>query len=149
MDTPQVPFEELQLELFFGGPRAPLATPSVLRQLSRRSARSRRGRAVAGESVLQSGEFAVTSGPAAVRARTRSRSRRALQRWLECLQAGAFTNFTLALSRPDGDQAITGLDGRLPAGNAAMLASVTPCPEPQASLGECGPESEIGQATAS
>jgi hypothetical protein len=64
-------------------------------------------------------------------------------------QAGGFSPFTLTIDRPDGDAAIRTISMKLPAGAAAVLASVTPCPEPQASQGDCGPESEVGHSIAS
>ena len=47
-------------------------------------------------------------------------------------QAGAFTSFTLELTRPDGDQALSGLTMHLPPGVAALLSSVELCSEAQA-----------------
>ena len=64
-------------------------------------------------------------------------------------QAGAFTSFSLTLADPDADQRLGALEVHLPPGIAAILASVTPCPEPQAAEERCGPESEIGHSLAS
>jgi hypothetical protein len=55
----------------------------------------------------------------------------------------------LTLGRADGDQALSSITMHLPMGMAAKLASVTPCPEPQAAQGTCGPESLVGHATSS
>ena len=64
-------------------------------------------------------------------------------------QAGAFTQFSLTLQNPNGDQALSGLTMHLPAGVAALLARVTPCAEPRAARDECGPESLLGESIAS
>jgi hypothetical protein len=64
-------------------------------------------------------------------------------------QAGAFSPLELSISRKDGEQHIVGLTETTPEGLSAVLRGVTECPEPGAAKGECGPESLIGEASAS
>ena len=66
----------------------------------------------------------------------------------ESAQAGAFTSFQLELSRPDGEQALSGLSLHMPDGVAALLSAVKLCGEAQASASSCPAASEIGTATA-
>ncbi len=155
-DTPQVPFEQLRLELF-GGPRASLATPptcgnpgvqaSFLPWSTEPEHEAEQIKTTLGtrpEEQLQistggEGGSCASSPPFAP----------SLQGGASSTEAGGFTNFALAIMRPGADQQLTGATVHLPPGNAAILASVTPCPEPQAAQGTCGAESEIGNAEAS
>jgi hypothetical protein len=64
-------------------------------------------------------------------------------------KAGAFSPFSLDLSRSDNDQQISQISVRAPRGFAGMLSSLTPCPEPQASSGNCPAASKIGHVSVS
>ncbi len=147
-DTPQVPFEELNLDLF-GGPRGPLTTPPFCGSYQTRASFT----PWSGAPALQTGsnpeEFTTSTGP---EDEPCPDARQPFGPGIEAgstdLQAGAFTSFTLQLTRPGADEQLTGIKMQLPPGNAALLKNVTPCPEPQAAQGTCGPEAEIGQATA-
>jgi hypothetical protein len=148
-DTPQLPFEELKLGLF-GGPRGSLSTPALCGSYQT-SASFTPWSGIPPTQVSPAKpaeEFDITSGPGGSACSQPLAFTPALQGGSTNLQAGAFTNFALQITRPDGDQALTGVTVHLPPGDAAILASLTLCPEPQASLGTCGPESEIGQASA-
>jgi hypothetical protein len=145
-DTPQVPFEELDLELF-GGPAGSLTTPSACGYYSA-SASFTPWSGTPSVDVASEPAFQITSGPAGASCSSPQPFNPSLVAGATSLQAGSYTSFNLHLTRPDGDQALTGLAVQLPAGDAAILKAVTPCPEPQASAGTCGPESEIGQASA-
>ena len=138
-NAPQLPFHEFKLELF-NGPRASIATPancgsaftavSVFEPWSATSAVTRNEN-LGVSSCPNAGAFtpgfsAGTTNP----------------------QAGEFTPFTLTLTRPSGQQQVTGLQVSLPPGISGMLSKVEQCPEPQASQGTCGPRSLIGSATA-
>ncbi len=147
LDTPQVPFEELKLHLF-GGPRAPVSTPPLCGTyptMARFGSWSGTGL----ETSALAAQFAITSGPEGTPCVGAQPFVPSIKGGSTSLQAGAFTDFSLQVTRPGADQELAGVTVHLPVGNAAILASVTPCPEPQASLGTCGPQSEIGQATAS
>jgi len=61
-------------------------------------------------------------------------------------QAGAHTNYTFSLARNNGQQYLQKVKTSLPLGLAGAIPLVTPCTEPQASLGTCGPASQIGTA---
>jgi hypothetical protein len=145
-NTPQLPFEDLKLDLF-GGPRASITTPPSC------------------GSYTTEASFVPWSAPSSPRAVTSTFSIDSGAEGNGCANplpltpsfkagstnsgAGGFTSFDLTLSRPDHDQALTSLSMRLPPGLAALLSSVTLCPEPQASQGTCGDDSLIGHATAS
>ncbi|HTZ64259.1 MAG TPA: hypothetical protein VMB51_09150 [Solirubrobacteraceae bacterium] len=146
--TPQVPFEQLRVQLF-GGPRGPLSTPAFCGTYQTSASFTPWSGNPSLQTSSEPGEFDLDTGtegepcPSGQQPFTPS-----IQAGSTNLQAGAFTNFTFQLSRPGPDQPLTGLTLKLPPGDAALLKNVTPCSEPQAAQGACGPESEIGQATA-
>ncbi len=148
-NTPQVPFEELNIELF-GGPRASLSTPARCASYSTEASFTPWSGTGPLNTLSPPEEFAITTGPggspcpagALPFAPTFSAASTSVQ-------AGAFTPFNLQIDNPDGDQPLASLTVHLPAGVAAMLSQVTPCPEMQAARNQCGPESLVGHSTAS
>ena len=65
------------------------------------------------------------------------------------VNAGAFSPFTLTMNRSDGEQNLQSVEAHLPPGLSGILSGVELCPEPQANLGECGANSQIGETTVS
>jgi hypothetical protein len=146
-DTPQVPIEELKLQLF-GGAHAPLSTPASCGNYTTTSTFTAWSNT---SSQSPSQPFPITTGtngtpcPPSPLAFTPG-----FQAGVNNLQAGAFTPFTLTITHPDPDQPLQGLTVHLPAGVAALLSTVTPCPEPPTGQEwACGPQSLIGHSTAS
>jgi hypothetical protein len=169
-NSPQAPFEDAALH-FFGGERAPLATPALCRrpgELVGPPGQQEEGyvtkatftpwSAVPGEAPHEStSRFFVTSGPngspcpnppgdQSPASRPFSPS---LTGGATNLNAGAFSPFTLTMSRHDGEQNLQSVQAHLPPGLSGVLSNVELCPEPQANLGECGPNSLIGESTVS
>jgi hypothetical protein len=144
-ETPQVPFESLHLH-FFEGPRASLSTPplcgsyAALASLTPWSSSS---------ALTREGAFQITSGAEGQSCADPLSFAPALKAGSANPQAGAFSSFSLTLADPDADQRLASLSVHLPPGIAAILASVAPCPEPQAAEQRCGPESLIGHSLAS
>jgi hypothetical protein len=145
-NTPQTPFEDFKLE-FFGGPTGQLTTPAYCGTYTTTASFTPwSGSKAAPGAVAASSSFPITSG--CTSAPNPQPFAPSFQAGSTNNQAGAFTPFTLTIGNPDGDQALQGLTMKLPDGMAAVLASVTPCPEAQAANNECGPESLIGHSTA-
>jgi uncharacterized repeat protein (TIGR01451 family) len=144
-NTPQLPFEDLKLELF-GGPRASVSTPPLCGGYATDAAFTPWSGTGTVDLASPLGEFAITSGVGGGACPPGQPFNPGLRTGSGIAQAGAFTSFALELTRPDGDQAISGLSMHLPPGVAAMLSSVTLCGEPQASQGTCPADSEVGHA---
>ena len=133
-NTPQLPFEDLRLELF-GGPRASLSTPPTCGSYTTTSSFVPWSGTPA---QTPSSSFDITSGAEGTGCAKPLPLAPSLNAGMTNTQAGAFSNFELTLGHPDADQAPTNLSMHLPGGIAAILKSVALCPEPQASQGTCG-----------
>jgi uncharacterized repeat protein (TIGR01451 family) len=157
-NMPELPFEDIELH-FFGEALAPLATPARCGAYTTQASFvpwSTEPGDEAAATVGASSTFDITSGP-----KTLSEPRGSpcpgqslpfspsLTAGTTSLQAGAFSPLTATVSREDGQQALRGLQLRLPPGLSAMLATVPLCPEAQANAGSCTSASEIGQTTVS
>jgi hypothetical protein len=142
-NTPQTPFEDLKLE-FFGGQDASLTTPPYC---GTHTATATFTPWSGNEPTTTQASFNTTSNCTNGGSQPFSPS---FSAGPTNAQAGGYSPFTLTLGNPDVDQPLKNLTMHLPAGFAAMLSTVTPCPEAQAAqeIPQCGPASEIGHSTA-
>jgi hypothetical protein len=144
-NTPQLPFEDLKLH-FFGGSRAPLGTPALCGSYTTRASIAPwSGNAP----VESSSEFQIISGPNGSPCSNPLPFSPSLTTGSLNIQAGAFTPFTMTMSREDGNQNLDAIQLRMPPGLLGTLSSVKLCGEAQADAGTCGPESLIGHTTVS
>jgi hypothetical protein len=151
-NTPQLPFETFELH-FFGGDRAPLATPTYCgAYTTTASVEPWTGSGA----VDSSSTFDITSGPASFNEPNGSPCPGArlpfnpsVTGGATNINAGAFSPLTLTFTRKDGEQNMQSVEATLPPGLSGILSNVELCPEPQANLGECGPNSLIGETTVS
>jgi hypothetical protein len=151
-NTPQLPFETFELH-FFGGDRAPLATPARCGAYTTTAAI---------EPWTESGEvdssstFDITSGPKTLSEPggspcpgARLPFHPSLTGGALNIDAGAFSPLTLTMTRKDGEQNLQSVEAHLPPGLSGILSNIELCREPQANLGECPPNSLIGETTVS
>jgi hypothetical protein len=144
-NTPQLPFEELSLK-FFGGSRAPLATPALCGSYTTTASIVPWS---GNPPVQSSSRFQITSGPEGAPCQDPLPFVPTLTTGSLNIQAGAFTPFTMTMSREDGNQNLRAIQLKMPPGLLGTLSSTELCPEPQADQGTCGPNSLIGETTVS
>jgi hypothetical protein len=144
-NTPQLPFEDLTLH-FFGSARAPLTTPAACGTYTTDASIAPWS---GNEPAAPSSSFQISSGPNGGPCSTPQPFTPDFQAGSTNLQAGAFTPFTLTMSRPDGDQTLSRVEMQMPPGLLGTLSTVKLCPEPQAAQGTCGEDSLIGRTVVS
>jgi hypothetical protein len=141
-NLPQLPFGKATLTLN-SGPRAPLANPlSCAPALTESDFLAYSGEGIVKEARPTFG-FTTTGCPATIPfsiAQGTSETNN---------KAAAFTSFTFALNRADGNQNLSAVQTTLPAGLVGLIPSIKLCGEPQAAAGSCAAASQIGTATAS
>jgi hypothetical protein len=145
LNTPQLPFEDLSLH-FYGGSRAPLGTPATCGSYTTAASIAPwSGNA----SAEPSSTFQITAGPNGSPCSNPLPFAPSLTAGSTNIQAGAFTPFTMTMSRPDGQQNLKSVQLHMPQGLLGTLSSVKLCGEVEANAGTCGPESLIGETVVS
>ncbi|MGN6276243.1 MAG: hypothetical protein ACTHNP_09995 [Solirubrobacterales bacterium] len=136
--NPQVPFADLKLHIF-GGPRAPLATPSSCGtyETTYSFAPWSGNPPVAGETPMQ-----ITSGC------NKGGFSPNLSAGTLDYSAGRFSPFVFTLTRQDGEANPQTLSVHLPQGLLAKLGGVPLCPDADAATGNCPAGSQVGTLTA-
>lgn len=136
-DNPQVPVREIKLHVF-GGPRAPLATPSSCGAYQTHwelAPWSGRPPAVGDSSMTIDSDCDTGGFNPQLSAGTANPS------------AGQFSSFTLDLTRKASEENISNLRVTLPPGLLAKLGGVTLCEGAAATSGNCPPASRIGSVS--
>jgi hypothetical protein len=145
-EAPQFPFSDLHLQIK-GGERALLANPQSCTAATATSAltpwaTAAEGGTEAGANIATPSAFLQSTGCASPEPLSPGFLAQA-----GAPNAGGSTPLTMTVSRHDGEQDLFGFELKFPSGLLGLISAVTPCPEPQASLGTCSSESEIGHMT--
>jgi hypothetical protein len=145
-DNPQLAFEDAELH-FFGGERAPLASPSHCGTYTTDATFTPWS---GGSPVSSQSSFKITSGPNGSPCPGGALSfGPSLASGTTNNNAGSFSELTTTMSREDGQQNIQSVVLHYPAGVSGLLAGVKLCGEAEANAGTCGPESQIGETIVS
>jgi hypothetical protein len=144
-DTPQLPFEDFELD-FFGGARAPLATPAACGSYTTSASITPWSQTPAAQSTST---FLIESGPNGSSCSSQLGFTPALTGGMENIQAGEFSPLTTTMSRNDGEQPLRSVKLTLPKGLMGSLTGVELCGEANADTGTCGPNSLIGHTVVS
>jgi hypothetical protein len=144
-NTPQLPFSDLTLH-FFGSARAPLSTPPLCGTYTTLASIAPWSGNPAAEPTSS---FEIDSGPNSAPCADPRPFAPGFSAGSTNVQAGEFTPFTMTMTRPDADQTLAGITLHMPPGLSGSLSALELCPEPQASQGACGPNSQIGETIVS
>jgi hypothetical protein len=143
-NTPDLPFEELQLH-FFGGERAPLATPARCGTYTTSAVFTPWD---GNGPVTSSSSFQIEHGPDGGPCPGSTLPfTPVLTGGTSDINAGGFSPLTTTISRADGQQNMQSVQLHMPPGLSGILSGVKLCGEAQANEGTCGPESLIGETT--
>jgi hypothetical protein len=143
-ETPELPFTTFKLS-FSGGAQAALTTPSRCGAYQSTSDFTPWSTPDIAD-ASPSSEFVINSGPGGSSCGT-PQFAPVLSAGSTTDQAGGFTDFSLLLTRADGQQRIEKLQFKTPEGLLGMISKVPLCGEPQAAEGTCPVASQIGHTT--
>ncbi len=135
--APQLSFADIQLE-FSGGTQAAIVTPPTCGNYTATSLLAPSNGAAP---TTSTDELSISQG--CTKAFNPSLAANTSDK-----QGNAFSPLTVTFARQDGEQELKSVSATLPEGMLAIVGEVEKCPEPQASLGTCGPASLIGHASA-
>ncbi len=146
LDNPQTPFSELHVSLN-GGPRAPLDNPGICGPAVTNAdftpwsspGTTPEGLSTSGTPDAVSSSFYEVLGCANPPGLSPG-----FVAGMVTTQAGAFSSFTMSLSRHDREQYVKGVQIHTPPGLLGMLSSVPLCGEADAQSGMCPEASRIG-----
>ena len=144
-NNPQLPFEDAELH-FFGGDRAPLATPAHCGTYTTNAVFVPWS---GGIPVQSQSSFQVTTGPNGSACPSPLPFAATLAAGTTNINAGAFTPLTTTISRPDGSQDIQSIKLHMPPGVSGVLTGVKLCSEANANAGTCSAESLLGHTIVS
>jgi hypothetical protein len=143
-ETPELPFTTFRLS-FSGGAQAALTTPPRCGSYQSTSDFTPWSTPALAD-AFPSSEFVIDSDPTGGSC-TSQQFTPTLSAGSTTDQAGGFTDFSLLLTRPDGQQHIEKLQFKTPEGLLGMISKVPLCGEPQAADGTCSAASQIGHTT--
>jgi hypothetical protein len=146
-NNPQLPFSNLLVRLK-SGPRAPLVTPSICGTYTT-SAVFTPWAARDAASASASDSFTVSADGNGAPCPAAPPFAPSFSAGTVNPLAGAFSQFSLTLSRSDQDQNLRGIQVKMPPGLLGKLAGVPLCGEAQANAGTCSAASQIGTTTVS
>lgn len=142
-NTPDLPFTTFKLN-FSGGAQAALSTPTNCGVYGSSAAFTPWSSPLVENSSFTS-SFQITAGPGGAPCSSNPLPfGPSMIAGATTDQAGGFTDFSLLLQAPDGQQRISRLQFKAPPGLLGMISQVPLCGEAQANAGTCSAASQIG-----